>query len=195
MNTNDITKLMFPIKINLNNDKIVILRLLSVNDGQKLGRYFSDLSEITRKLFGPHPLNLEEGIKICNTLHENNSDLLIVAEEPQEKRIIAYFILHLGIIKSDKERYANYNITLYDSSDCTLAPSLADDYQNKSLGSKILQNVILLAKDLDKRRMILMGGVKAENLRAVHFYEKFSFRIISEFEYQGMNYDMMLDIE
>jgi diamine N-acetyltransferase len=45
------------------------------------------------------------------------------------------------------------------------------------------------------RRILLWGGVQAGNEQALRFYHRHGFRILGEFEYHGMNYDMVLELD
>ena len=47
--------------------------------------------------------------------------------------------------------------------------------------------------DVGFRRTGLWGGVQCNNEKAVNFYLKHGFRILGQFEYNGWNYDMVLD--
>ena len=80
--------------------------------------------------------------------------------------------------------------------DCTLAPSVADDYQSKGLGSVLMRRLVEIAREIGRTRMVLWGGTQATNDRAVHFYHKHGFTTVGEFqEPPGFNnYDMILDL-
>jgi len=45
------------------------------------------------------------------------------------------------------------------------------------------------------RRIILWGGVQAGNEKAVRYYLKHGFRTSGQFEHNGNNFDMILDID
>ena len=84
---------------------------------------------------------------------------------------------------------------LHDETDCTLAPSVADAYQSQGLGSLMMQHLLGLLPRLGRQRMLLWGGVRADNPRAVHFYTKFGFQRVGDFEAGGTNnYDMIADL-
>ena len=185
---------MKPETLEIKNNEKVIFRLLDSYDGEKLKMYFESLSETTKNLFGPHPLNKETAINICSNMDLNNDIIYMVATNGDNTRIIAYFLLFLGVLDHDRKRYFDFNIKLSNTGDCSLAPSVSDDYQDKSLGSIILERTLQIARQFKKERMILWGGVKAENSRAIHFYEKFGFKKIGEFEHKGPNFDMMLEL-
>jgi hypothetical protein len=51
-----------------------------------------------------------------------------------------------------------------------------------------------IAREIETNRIILWGGVQVENKKAVGYYLKNGFSILGQFEYNGANYDMVLDI-
>ena len=167
-------------------------RLHRSTDGQRLAHYFTHLSEATRRVYGPHPFTAEQAHAFCRDV--NYADTLRFLALDGE-RIVAYFILRLGILDSDFERYALRNQRLNDHTDCTLAPSVADDYQERGVGSALFLLLSQLAERLDRKRVVLWGGVRADNPRAVHFYEKFGFVEWGQFKTKDTNnYDMLLEL-
>jgi ribosomal protein S18 acetylase RimI-like enzyme len=53
-----------------------------------------------------------------------------------------------------------------------------------------------IVQRMDRRWMVLMGGVFIDNQRAVHFYEKHGFRKVGSFENTpGLSsYDMLMEL-
>ena len=78
-----------------------------------------------------------------------------------DERIIAYMLLKLGVLDSDRQRFAQLGIPLNPDTDSTLAPSVADDYQNQGVGSILLKHLLQAARHLGRRRVVLWGGVQA----------------------------------
>ena len=103
-------------------------------------------------------------------------------------------ILQENSSQGERERYARLGIVLDDQSDCTLAPSVADEYQNRGLGSLIMDHLLDLMLRIGRKRLVLMGGTRAHNERAIHFYRKFGFRKVGEFDTGVNNYDMIVEI-
>jgi len=158
------------------------LRPLAANDGLRLGAYFVGLSAATRRRFGPHPLDAATAARLCASL--NPAQILrMVATIGDEEEIVAYLILQLGVTEHEQARYATAGLSLDPALDCTVAPSVADAYQNLGIGSPCLAALIDMARDLGRRWMVLLGGVQATNERAVHFYRKHGFETVGSFEY------------
>ena len=63
------------------------------------------------------------------------------------------------------------------------------------MGSALFTLLSQLAKQLGRERIVLWGGVRADNPRAVHFYEKLGFVEWGQFETKDTNnYDMLLEL-
>jgi diamine N-acetyltransferase len=176
----------------LRSGEAMTMRPLRADDAARFAAYLGSLSEQTRARWGPHRFDPETAHRICGTL--DATDILrVVGTIPgdEEERIIAYVLLKMGVWDDDRERYVNRGIPLDPASDATLAPSVADDYQNQGVGSLMMGHILEVAGALGRRRVVLWGGVQATNDRAVHFYTKWGFRNVGEFWTDKNNYDMI----
>jgi GNAT superfamily N-acetyltransferase len=174
----------------------ITLRLLEPGDSDALGVYLTGLSERTRARYGPHPFDQTTADAICASLDPTDM-LRVVATAPGgagRERIIAYILLKLGVHEDDRLRYEALGIPLDPQRDATLAPSVADDYQDQGVGSVMMAPVLNAARGLSRTRIVLWGGVQATNDRAVHFYTKWGFRKVGEFFTDKPNDDMILDL-
>ena len=86
-------------------------------------------------------------------------------------------VLHprVGSRRRDARRYAGYNHPLEAAECCTFAPSVADAYLSRGIGSTLMPLVVEAAHRLGRRKIVLWGGVRGDNPRARHFYRKFGF--------------------
>jgi len=172
------------------------LRPLHPDDADRLASYFSGLSADTRARYGPHPFDEQTARAICASLDPMDVLRMVASiSNDGEEGLIAYALLKLGILEPDRQRYEKLGIRLDPESDGTLAPSVADDYQNQGVGSRMMQHILEVAPRLGRRRIVLWYGVQATNERAVHFYTKWGFRKVGEFYTDKNNYDMILDLE
>jgi diamine N-acetyltransferase len=161
------------------------------DDKEKLLEYFNNLSQQSKKRYGPHPFTLEA---IENTFEDAMYYKMFVAKNSADNTIIAYTVVKMGWVDFDKERLHSYDLSI-GSGDATIAPSVADNWQGKGLGSKFFKYVIdCLKTELGITRLILWGGVQSDNEKAVRLYKKFHFKFLGEFEHNGMNRDMMLAV-
>jgi ribosomal protein S18 acetylase RimI-like enzyme len=178
-------------------DQEIIFRPLERGDAQVLGDYFDILSDQTREYFGPHPLDRETADRLCETInHVDTIRMIGTVSSDGRQKVIAYLILLLGVTDSDQARYERIEMALDPQADCTVAPSLADAFQNHGLGSILMRRLSEIARALGHRRMVLLGGTQAANSRAVHFYHKLGFRTVGAFEHPAgrNNYDMVLQL-
>lgn len=172
----------------------ITFRPLNEDDAKTLGRFFEELSEETTKLFGPHPLTMEEAEKLCAQVKVANT-LRLVACNPNNE-IIGYVVMSYPLRESQLARYKNYDIELIQGRDLCIAPAVADRYQDEGLGSFMMEETIKIAKSLEAKYIILWQGTQKKNERAIHFYKKFGFIINAEFErYSHDNYDMTLMLD
>ncbi len=179
----------------LSNGQTAHIRLLSAGDANMLGAYFLGLSDTTRGFYGPHPFDQATADKICGEIHHADTlRMLAVTEEDGQERIVAYFIALFGIRDDDRTRYDKLGIELDSTTDCTLAPSVADDYQNTGVGSLVMIQLIDVLRRCGRKRLVLFGGVQERNARGVHFYKKFGFQKVGEFMSKMNNYDMIAEI-
>ena len=183
----------FSKEIRLSSGQPALLRPLCRSDAPRLGQYFLGLSAATRRVYGPHAFDQETADQICATLDSGQALRLLATHGAGEaEEIIGYFILVFGVHEGDRKRYEGLGIGLDAQGDCTLAPSVADAYQSAGLGSQMLEHLRWIARSCGRQRMVLWGGVRQDNPRAVHFYRKFGFEEKGEFAAGGVNnYDMI----
>jgi ribosomal protein S18 acetylase RimI-like enzyme len=173
----------------------VTLRLLCAADAEPLGRYFVGLSEATRRVYGPHRFDVETAIKLCAEI--NYADTLRFIAVRADGEIIGYFILYVGFREGEIKRFRDHGLPLEEWRGSVLAPSIADAYQSKGLGSLIMPHVKEVARRLGCQRMVLSGGVRSDNPRAQHFYRKHGFRHVGDFytsEGTLLNHDMIMEL-
>ena len=171
----------------------ITARALTANDGDKLAAYFAGLSTETRRRFGPHPLDAITAHQLCQEADAQRV-IRLVAEDHAKQHLLAYFILELTIGPHEQQRYTERGIHLEAERDCTFAPSVADDWQNRGLGSPLLRHLCEHARQLGRRYMLLMGGTQCSNARARHFYAKHGFVTVGHYEFPAgvANQDMYL---
>lgn len=170
--------------------KISIRRLI-LDDADSLSSYLQALSPQSKQRFGPHPFDFDA---VSAVLKDTDNHFAYGAFCTETNELTAYSLIRRGYISFDKERFANYGIALCETTDCTYAPSVADSWQNKKIGSQVF-SFILNDLPLHFERIIFWGGVQADNAIAVAFYQHKNFRLLGEFEHNGNNYDMILNLK
>lgn len=182
-----------PESIILSPNESITIRLLESADAPRLTEYFKGLSDETKSYFAPHSFMEETVRHICKTL---NPDELVrlIATSADNQKIIAYMLLLSGATPSDSARFEALGIPINTETDYSIAPSITDAYQNRGLGSLLMQRCLDIARAMNKQRIILWGGVQARNERAIQYYRKFGFVEVGRFENDVLNYDMCLDL-
>ena len=178
-------------RIETTDNRQVYLRRLDSNDLDNLLHYLEKLSIGTKKRFGPHPFDKQSVIDFYNY-----SDIHwgYVAENMDTNEIVAYSIIKFGYLESDYNRYLSYGIKLDSKMVCEFAPSVADLWQSCGIGNKLFHFILADLKRTAAKRIVLWGGVQADNERAINYYKKNNFKILGQFTHNGENFDMILDI-
>lgn len=170
-----------------------LFRKLVKADAALLARYFSSLSEATKTRFAPHPLTDEYADKLCQ-LKLDSAQRFVLLPDSLDK-IIGYFILEYHMSPHEARRYREQGVCLESELDPLFAPSIADDYQNRSLASSVMPLIIDAAKEHGARSLVLLGGTQETNRIAIAFYEKFGFKRYGGYQTDIFNYDMRLVFE
>lgn len=173
----------------LKNAEKVVFRTLEKGDEYKLYDYFLNLSIETKLRFGPHPFDWCTVYSIC---HLNNPSLLRFVVLNRHEEIISYSVLKKGYVKHELPRLKAYNFSMNYDTDYTFAPSVADFYQSKGIGSMLMEAIINEIRTQNGKKIVLWGGVRDENTKAINFYTKFGFKKLGKFEFNGLNHDMIL---
>jgi len=173
------------------NNHPVLLSKLTSDDFNDLETYLQNLSNDTKKRFGPHPFDLPA---ITSFYLNNYQNTGYIARNTENQSVIAYSIIKTGYLDHDSFRLQSYGLSLSLCTDCTFAPSVADAWQSLGIGNSMFQYILKNLQSSGLKRIILWGGVQSENEKAVLFYKKHGFRVLGEFEYNGLNYDMIKDI-
>lgn len=150
--------------------------------------YLQQLSPATRKRFGPHPFDEVAILRFYSNPFEIWGFL---AKSAETGAIVAYAPVKRGYLEHDRPRLEGYGLSLSQHTDCTFAPSVADEWQGQGLGGQLFNFIQTELQARGIRRVILWGGVQASNAAALRFYEKMGFRIWGGFEYEGGNWDMV----
>lgn len=171
-------------------DQNLRIGILEEKDFEKLYSYLDNLGAITKSRFAPHSFDLASIRQFY--LPENQNTGFIIENIPAQE-IVAYAIIKKGYVPKDRLRLDNYEIKLCHETDCTFAPSVADNWQGKGLGNLLFGYIKEELQKQGMKRMILWGGVQALNEKAVSFYLKHEFKKLGNFEKNGIdNFDMIL---
>ena len=169
----------------------ILLRKFTISEANNLSIYLNHLSPESKQRFGPHPYDVDS---IYTLFNQSYTYVGYIAQEKTQGKIISYSLIKHGYLEHDKLRLESYGLELDKYSDCTFAPSVSDEYQNKGIGKLMFDYIVGDLQAINKKRIILWGGVQAANESAFAFYSKQGFKVLGQFEHNGYNYDMIFDI-
>jgi diamine N-acetyltransferase len=179
--------------ITLSSGETLILRPLMQSDIEALTAFLEQLSAETRRLSTFPSYDRETAQSVCDAIARYDKLRLVV---DAGGRIVGLIEFSIDVPSDDLDRYEGYGVALDPMTARRFGPTLADDYQNRGLGSIVFPHVATIASRFGKPRIILWGGVLADNTRAIHYYTKCGFRVGGEFvNSDGITcLDMLLDI-
>jgi diamine N-acetyltransferase len=151
--------------------------------------YYRQLNDSAQKKFAPHSFELTALQQLYKPLSPH---IAFVARVKNESPIIAFVALRIGLMPDELPRLSNYGIYAGQSIDFSYAPSVADQWQGRGLGTLLLNLVKKQLFVLQPIRFLLWGGVQCSNELAINYYLKNGFVVLGEFYHQGNNLDMAL---
>ena len=180
----------------LRDGRPVTVRPLLPADVEPLAAFFASLSEDTRRRYAPHPFDRATAELLCSSIDSDpRTRFIVVLEDEPGTPVAGYLIFNPNLSKDDQERYAGHVKTGLSAA---IAPVVADAYQRQGVGSLLMRHVIACARDMGMLQIVLSGGVRAFNEKAICYYEKLGFTKTGEFWTRDpdltLNYAMVLDI-
>ncbi|CAF1568191.1 unnamed protein product [Rotaria magnacalcarata] len=113
----------------------------------------------------------ETAALFCNERVNLANDRLRLIALINDNEIVALSTLTLSIRNDEHELFRiNRKIYLNNNSTVRLNPCIANDYQNKCIGSYLMEKIIDITRQMSKSYLILSGVVLAENTRAIPFF-------------------------
>jgi diamine N-acetyltransferase len=157
-------------------DEKMLLRPLEPTDEKELTELIKNLSPDTKRFYSYNEPAEQIAKEHCEAINK-------------------YDKLRFDIPQGDIDRLEKYGIKLTSKTDCRIGPLLRDDFQSQGIGSFIVPIIVNIAKQFNRNRIILWGGVFQDNPQAIRYYEKNGFENVGEFEnMDGVKcFDMMLD--
>ncbi|MEU7019607.1 GNAT family N-acetyltransferase [Streptomyces sp. NPDC046203] len=174
----------------------VVFRPLTHADAGRLAGFLGGLSAVSRRFSTFDGYDLAAARELCATIARYDK-LWLVLEDVPSGRIVGLLGFSLALTPGDIARYREAGIRLEETTDCRYGPTLADDHQGRGIGSLVFPLVAEVARRLGRTRIILWGGVRADNPRAIRSYEKNGFRPVGSFtEADGSrSLDMMVELD
>lgn len=166
----------FVTRFDLATGERLLLRPLLAEDVAKLADFLARLSPQSRRFSTFSGYDRAAAQELCEAIARYDKLRLAVVEaNGAAEPIVGLFEYSLDLTAGDISRYANYGLRLEPAIDCRFGPTLADAWQSRGVGSLLLPAVWDFARLFGRSRVILWGGVLADNRRAIRFYEKNGF--------------------
>ncbi|MEU2237007.1 GNAT family N-acetyltransferase [Streptomyces vietnamensis] len=177
------------------NGVVATLRALKRGDASSFGDFLEALSAETRERYNPHPLDRTEAERICAALDDPTA-LRFVLVDARDDQVLAYLLAQFVIPEGEKARYQNRGWTIEDGADCRIAPVVTDHLQGNGLGTELLKGALGILRQRGCRHVILFGGTRTSNARAIRAYEKAGFKPAGVFRERGIeSVDMWLSLK
>ncbi|MGW2306545.1 N-acetyltransferase family protein [Actinomadura luteofluorescens] len=173
----------------------LVFRPLTRTDAESLAGFLAGLSSETRGFSTFDGYDLAAAEELCAAIARYDK-LRLVLEGEAPAGIVGLLEFSLALTQGDVERYRKAGVHLDEETDCRFGLTLADAHQGQGLATLAFPLVCEVARRLGKRRIILWGGVLADNPRAIRFYEKNGFQWVGPFTGPDGRtaLDMILDI-
>ncbi|MFE3515310.1 GNAT family N-acetyltransferase [Streptomyces sp. NPDC059166] len=183
-------------RLRLDDGSDAVFRPLTPADAGRLAALLEALSPESRHFSAFDGYDLATAGELCDAIARYDK-LRLVLEEAQSGRIVGLVEFSLALTSGDIARFQDAGVRLVASRDCRFGLTLADDYQGRGVGTHVFPLVTEVARLLGKERIILWGGVRSDNHRAIRYYEKNGFRAVGSFaEADGsLSLDMILDLD
>jgi GNAT superfamily N-acetyltransferase len=172
-------------------------RPLVAGDVDGLTAFLAALSPATRAWWYRDRYDRAGAEALCEAIGRYDK-LRMVAVDPQQPAagVLALFEFSFGIPPGDHFRFGLYGLSLDEARDCRFGPCVRDDAQRLGLGSALMPATFDIARRFGKDRILLWGGVYAENHAAVAFYRKHGFAEVGRFcaEDDRVSLDMVREL-
>lgn len=172
----------------------ITFRPLLHSDIKKLTSFLESLSTETRRLSTFDSYDKVTARELCSAISKYDKLRFVLENEKEE--IIGLIEFTLDIPQSIIGQYTEYQIRLDRENTCRFGPTLSDQYQSKGLGNLLFPYILKIVKLLNKKQIILYGGVLVDNTRAINYYQKHGFEIVGKFkDAEGVEkFDMILSL-
>jgi len=172
---------------------IFIVRPLEKSDMLALTLFLQNLSLKTRRFSTFDGYDGAMARELCEAIARYDKLRFVLVTS--SKQIVGLLEFSFDIVDDDIERYTFNNFELNPETDCRFGPTLADNFQNKGIGTLIMPFIRMVAQKFGQTRIILWGGVLPDNQRAIRFYEKSGFKRIGMFMSDDVEtIDMILEL-
>lgn len=175
------------------------IRQMMLKDAVPLSKMYMSLSEDSKRFFHPFPFQVWKLIPMLIYISLSNkigrylrkispilAFLSLVTIDAEQQIIVGFAYLRMKCLSSNGGYIAN------------LGTAVRDDYQNKHIGSILIDKLINMTNDNYIKKITLQ--VMAENESAIRLYKKYGFKVEEVIKMKGLDgmlysgYDMALTL-
>ncbi len=154
------------------------LEPLLPTDGPALHEFYEKLSSSSKKFYSV----VDPSIAYVHCAAIAKYDKLrLVLREPAGDSIIAIVEFSFDLTPGDLERYAGYGLELDPPTVCRWGLCVTDQWHGLGMADGLFAASIEIARRFGRSRIILWGGVRDSNARAVRFYRRNGFAEVGRF--------------
>lgn len=152
----------------------LVLRPLEPHDRASLTAFFDGLSTQSRFYGGVTGDTTARASEHCDAIGRFDKLRLVLCTSDAGALIVGLLELSFDVVAADVERFRGYRIDL-DGGDVRFGLCVADAFQGTDAARLASTATFDIAGAFGRRRVILWGGVLADNVRARRFYRKLGF--------------------
>lgn len=161
-------------------------RNLNIHDTELLQRFYAELDSDAKTAFRPHAFD-EATVRAI--LSDDSAFPFAAIDDTGQ--IVAYFFLRSDLTPNDKLRVGAAGVDLTTKRACSFAPAALSVIRGTGLAFAFFSWVEDQLRIQGVDVIVLQGGVKATNWRAIKFYQSVGFVSVGEF-YRGAEVNHMM---
>ncbi len=177
-------------------DTAFAFRALQAEDAAALTSFLAGLSDTSRRFWHGHADHAGEAAGWIEAIGRYDKLRLVVHHPDRADRLDAVVDLSFSLpADAEPERYASYGIVLDPTRTVRFGPCVADAWHGRGLAGALVPPTWEAVRLLGRDRVVLFGGVHADNHRARRFYRRCGFTEAGTFTTSaGPSLDMVLDL-
>ncbi|BCJ74803.1 hypothetical protein CS0771_43470 [Catellatospora sp. IY07-71] len=177
-------------------DTSFTFRALCAADTAALTTFLAGLGDDSRRFWHGHTDHAGEAAGWIEAIGRYDKLRLVVHQPDRTDRLDAVVDLSFSLpAEFELHRYAGYGITLDPGRTVRFGPCVADAWHGRGLAGALLPPTWQAVRLLGRDRVVLFGGVHADNHRARRFYRRCGFTEAGTFTTSaGPSVDMVLDL-
>ncbi|WP_446215767.1 N-acetyltransferase family protein [Micromonospora sp. IBHARD004] len=172
------------------------IRALRADDGAALRSFLAGLSDTSRRYWHGDADPADEATGWIDGIGRYDKLRLVAHHADRTGHLDAVVDLSFALPpEAELLRYAAYGLPLDPARTVRFGPCVADDWHGSGLAAALLPPTWDAVRLLERDRIVLLGGVHADNHRARRFYRRSGFVEAGTFTTDaGVSIDMALDL-